>query len=93
MKQEPGRGPGLQKNVQVSIKKLEHSPETNIETPLSGLDPQSERGGWKRKFISMWTPRDSHWAHPTPSKGSRQMLVSITHPEKDQQVLHLQRLS
>lgn len=42
MKQELGRGPGLQTNVSRSIKKLEHSPKSHIEILLSGLGPQCE---------------------------------------------------
>lgn len=47
MKQDLGRGPGLQTNVWISIKKLEQSLKTNKETPLSGLGPKSERWRWK----------------------------------------------
>lgn len=62
MKQEPGRGPGLQKNVQVSIKKLEHSPETNIEIPLSGLDPQSEGGDGSGSLLA-YGHRETYTGH------------------------------
>lgn len=76
----------------MSTKKLEHSPKTNIEIPLSGLGSQSERWGWKLQLCEhVDTQRLTLGTLDTIQKVS-QMFTFPIHPGKDQQVLILQKL-
>lgn len=68
MKWEQGRGPGLQTYVPRSIKNLEKNPKTDLETPLSGLDPQGESWGWKLQICWHVDTQELTLAHRTPLK-------------------------